>query len=120
MFKRNISKAAKRERKGLVSYILLQEGDVPDTKLAVTRVEVAPGSHQTPHHHAPEQVYLILKGKGIMRVGEEEDEVAEGDLIYIPSNVVHGIANLSQQVLAYLSASTPSFDIKSYYDTGKV
>ena len=39
-----------------------------------------------------------------------------GDLISIPSNVVHAIENRSEDVLSYLLAVTPGFDIAAYFD----
>jgi len=120
MFKQNKSEAPRREREGLASHILLQQGDVPDVRLAITWVDVAPGSGQRPHGHGPEQVYVIIKGTGRMRVGNEEQEVAEGALIYIPPNVVHSIENLSNGMLTYISAATPTFDLKAIYDTGEL
>jgi mannose-6-phosphate isomerase-like protein (cupin superfamily) len=115
MFKRNKSEVFKGERKGLLSYVLLQEDDFPDTKLAITWVDIKPGSGQRLHKHFPEQVYVIIKGKGRMRVGKEEQEVGEGDLIYIPPNTIHGIKNLLNEELTYLSVSTPAFNIKKFY-----
>ncbi|PSB46250.1 hypothetical protein C7B80_13920 [Cyanosarcina cf. burmensis CCALA 770] len=120
MFKQNKFQAPKRDRDGLTSYILLQQGDISTDNLAVTWVDVAPGCSQRPHSHAPEQVYVIISGKGRMIVGDEERDVAEGDLVHIPSNVVHSIINHSNEVLRYISASTPAFDLQTLYDTGKL
>lgn len=120
MFKQNKKDASQRKRDGLVSHILLQRGDIPDTQLAITWVDVAPYSTQKPHSHAPEQVYVIIKGKGRMSVGNEEQKVVEGDLIYISPNVIHSIKNLSNEMLTYISAATPSIDIKEIYDKGEL
>ncbi len=118
MFKKNIATAPQREREGLTSHILLQQGDVPDVGLSVAWVEVAPGSRQRPHSHAPEQVYVIARGRGMMHVGDETQEVGPGDLIYIPPNVPHGIENAANETLVYFSAATPAFDLKALYDAG--
>jgi quercetin dioxygenase-like cupin family protein len=120
MFRRNKSEAPIRKRDGLVSHILLQGEDVEGGKMAVTWVDLAAGASQQPHRHSPEQVYVIIRGEARMLVGEEEQEVGEGDLIHIPSNVDHGIRNLSDKPLTYISTSTPTFDIIAYYDTGKL
>ncbi len=118
MYKRNRSEAPQREKDGLVSHILLHEGDVPGARLAVTWVDVAPGSGQRPHEHAPEQVYVVVRGRGRMRVGDEERAVDEGDAIFIPPGVVHGIENASEEVLIYVSAATPTVDWRVFYDEG--
>ena len=118
MFRRNRSEAPRRERDGLVSRILLHDGDLPGARLTVTWVDVDPGSGQRPHSHAPEQVYVIVRGRGRMKVGDEELLVVEGDLIYIPPDALHGIENLADEVLTYVSAATPAVDWEAFYDTG--
>ncbi len=116
MFKKNRDEVTQREYDGLRSHIFLQRGGLPRTNLAITWVDVAPGSRQMLHRHGPEQVYVIIEGTGRMRVGEEEEDVVTGDLIYIPPNVVHAIENHASQMLSYISAATPAFDIAAYYD----
>jgi mannose-6-phosphate isomerase-like protein (cupin superfamily) len=116
MFVRRKSDAPRGEREGLVSHILLQKGDVPDSELSITWVDLSPGSRQPPHKHSPEQVYVIIAGKGVMTVADAEREVAVGDMVYIPPNTVHGIQNTSDEVLSYISAATPAFDLKALYD----
>jgi mannose-6-phosphate isomerase-like protein (cupin superfamily) len=118
LFKRSRSEATWRERDGLVSHIILHAGDVSETRLTVTWVDVAPGSGQRPHSHAPEQVYVIVRGRGKMKVGNEERQVAEGDLIYIPPDTLHGIENLADEMLTYVSAATPAVDWEAFYDEG--
>jgi len=116
VFRRKMSEALRRERGGLVSRILLHDGDPPETRLTVTWVEVAPGSGQRPHDHALEQVYVIVRGR--MKVGDEEQVVGEGDLINIPPETTHGIENLADEVLTYVSAATQTIDWEAFYDEG--
>ncbi|HWQ19989.1 MAG TPA: cupin domain-containing protein [Methanotrichaceae archaeon] len=119
MFKRNLINAPRRVRGGLTSCILLQKGDVPGDKLAITWVDVGPGSAQRPHAHDSEQVYVIIQGRGCMQVDDERQEVKAGDLIHISSGIRHHIENLSaDQVLTYISAATPAFNLIALYDAG--
>ena len=118
MFKKSRSEAERRERDGLVSHILLQEGDLPGARMTVTWVDVAPGSRQRAHSHAPEQVYVVVRGRGKMRIGDEERWVEAGDLIFIPPEAVHGIENPSDEVLTYVSAATPNVDWEAFYNAG--
>ena len=53
-----------------------------------------------------------------MKVGDEERLVVEGDLVYIPPDTIHGIENLADEVLTYLSAASPTVDWEAFYDTG--
>lgn len=109
-----------RERNGLTSYIYLQSGDIADSQLAVTWVEVAVGAKQRPHHHEAEQVYVIVQGSGLMQVGDQSRPAKRGDLIYIPGSATHGIENTGSEVLIYVSAATPNWDITSVYDHGQL
>jgi mannose-6-phosphate isomerase-like protein (cupin superfamily) len=118
VFRRNRFEALRREGEGLVSRILWHAGDLQGTELTVTWVEVDPGSGQRPHSHAPEQVYVIVRGRGRMKVGDEELAVVEGDLIHIPPGALHGIENTADEVLSYVSAATPAIDWEAFYDTG--
>ena len=116
MYKQSIEQAPQRRRGGLISHILLQKDDVQGDHLAITWVEVEPGGQQTPHQHDSEQAYIIIQGEGWMRVGDEEENVHRGDMVYIPTGVLHGIKNVSQDKLIYISSSTPAFDLKALYD----
>jgi mannose-6-phosphate isomerase-like protein (cupin superfamily) len=120
MIVHNKERCPRRERSGLVSRILLQQGDLPDLRLTATWVDVAPGSRQRLHNHPSEQVYVITAGRGTMAVGDERQEVAGGDLVYVPPNIIHGIENSSKEVLTYISAATPAMDAEAAYDTGQL
>ena len=107
-----------RARTGLVSHVFLEKGDGAGSNLAVTWVDVQPGGTQEPHRHEPEQVYVIVRGSGTMRVGDETQRVCEGDVVFVPPNELHGITNDTKEVLSYVSASTPTFAITAAYDAG--
>ncbi len=120
MFIRNKNQAEHRERQGLTSYWLLNYGDNDENQLMSTWVTVEPGAHQAIHHHEPPQIYVIIDGEGLMTVGDEQQTVRTGDLVYIPPNVPHGIKNTGDTVLQYISAATPALDIQQYYDKGQL
>jgi quercetin dioxygenase-like cupin family protein len=119
MLVRHKAAADQRERNGLISHFMLGRGDGVDA-LAVTWVDVAPGSYQKIHHHPEVQVYVIVAGTGMMHVGEAEQQVSAGDLIFIPSDVPHGITNNGAGSLSYISAATPAFDLEEAYDRGQL
>jgi mannose-6-phosphate isomerase-like protein (cupin superfamily) len=120
MYVSDLSTAPKRELDGLVSHILLEEGDAPGGELSITWVDVEPGSEQKPHSHGPQQVYVITRGQGRMIVGEETRDVREGQMVFIPPEVEHGIVNTGEEVLTYVSAATPAFPVSDLYDAGQL
>ena len=118
MIVHNREKCPRRELSGLVSRILLQQGDLPGLGLT-TWVDVAPGAfRQHLHNHPSERVYMTIAGRGTIAVGDERREVAVGGLVYMPPNVIHGIENFSKEVLTYVSAASPAIDpAEAAYDT---
>jgi mannose-6-phosphate isomerase-like protein (cupin superfamily) len=120
MYVNDLSSAPKRELEGLVSHILLEEGDVPGGELSITWVDVQPEARQLPHSHGPQQVYVITRGSGRMKVGEDEREVTVGHIVFIPPNTEHGIVNTGDEVLTYISAATPAFPVTELYDAGQI
>jgi len=90
------------------------------TELTVTWVEVKPGAKQKVHSHEPEQVYVIVRGKGKIQVGNSEKVLRSGDSARIPPNTRHGIENSGDEVLEYVSATTPAFPkekVREFYKT---
>jgi quercetin dioxygenase-like cupin family protein len=60
------------------------------------------------HRHADiEQVYYILRGSGVMRIDGERYPVREGDVVYLPPNVMHQMLNESDDWIEHLIISCP-------------
>lgn len=52
-----------------------------------------PGNTLEEHVDEVEEIYLIIKGGGLMKVGEDEQEVKEWDAIWIPAGAPHRLHN---------------------------
>ena len=99
------------ERGGQRSHLLLGWGQFGSGNLAITWVEAAPGSMQAVHGHpGNEQVYVIVRGRGVMHVGDDMQEVSEATLVFIPPGAAHAIKNTSDEPLVFVSATSPPFD----------
>ena len=69
------------------------------------------GRSTTPHHHVrTEEIYYILQGQGLMRVGDQSGAVAAGDAIAIPPGEVHQITNTGSGVLKFLCCCAPGYE----------
>jgi mannose-6-phosphate isomerase-like protein (cupin superfamily) len=96
----------------LTSYMLISPHNSSAESLSIQVSEVPAGSAQPLHRHAPEQCYYIIRGTGLMIVEDEMREVAPGDAVYIPPDSSHGIRNIGDETLEYLTANAPPFDRK--------
>jgi len=54
------------------------------------------------HRDEVEEIYFILTGGGLMKVGTEEREVREGDAIWIPAGDPHRLENTTQDMTVIL------------------
>ena len=59
---------------------------------------------RTPENTHPdeEEIYLILKGEGLVRIGDEEERVSGGDVLYVPAKTRHEVICDSSAGLEYL------------------
>ncbi|HUS83020.1 MAG TPA: cupin domain-containing protein [Dehalococcoidia bacterium] len=113
MHTRRLPDSPRHHRGGQVSYLLLTEGQADSHNLAITWVEGEPESEQGRHaHHDAEQVYVIVAGKGLMHVADEEKEVGPATLVFVPKGALHSIRNVGAEKLVYVSATSPPFDAK--------
>ena len=107
-----LGQSPQNHRGGQVSHLLLAQGQFGVQNLNVTWVEGEPGSEQAVHsHEGREQVYVIVQGKGAMRVGDEVEEVTAGSLIFVPPGTDHSIKNVGEEKLIYVSSTSPPFEV---------
>ena len=60
------------------------------------------------HTDEVEEIYLIVKGSGVMKVGDEEKEVKEWDAIWLPAGKPHALTNTSkEEMLIIVNAAYP-------------
>ncbi|MGN6525286.1 MAG: cupin domain-containing protein [Burkholderiaceae bacterium] len=93
-------------------------------KLGASIDVVAPGKRGCPYHlhHAQEEMFVVLEGRGTLRVAGEMLDIKAGDVIFIPPGreYPHQIINTSDAPLKYLSVSTKdSPELCEYPDSGK-
>ena len=112
MFTQTLEDSPRNYRGGQISYLLLTKGQFGSGNLAITWVEGGPGSEQLLHAHpASEQVYVMVRGRGTMKVGGEEQEVAAGTLVLIPPGARHAIRDTGDEPLVFVSATAPPFEL---------
>ena len=69
---------------------------------------VAPGQSQTPHvHEGSDKVYVVLSGRGTVRVGPDLHEVREGHAVFCPAGREHGVEGTGPGDLRLLVVMAP-------------
>ncbi len=101
-FKRGSFKEVDDPKAKHVSMQVLISAQDGAPNFAMRIFQVKPGGF-TPHHSHPwEHEVFILKGKGKLRVEEEEREFQYGDAIFVPPNLIHQFKNNAEDELLFL------------------
>lgn len=64
--------------------------------------EVQPGGNTALDQHAHAHGVVVMRGRGRVRLGDEEIEVGYGDVIYIPGHEIHQFFCLGEEPLGFL------------------
>jgi quercetin dioxygenase-like cupin family protein len=69
---------------------------------AMRRFDVKADGH-TPHHsHDFEHEVFILEGGGTLKIEDREEDLREGDVVFVPGDVKHQFVNDRDETLSFL------------------
>jgi quercetin dioxygenase-like cupin family protein len=78
----------------------------------VMHVTLKPGEELKRHVTPVDAFVYVLKGKGIVEVGEEKEEVKKDELVYLPKDIPHKVINSGNITMRFLVVKTPKQKIK--------
>jgi quercetin dioxygenase-like cupin family protein len=68
-----------------------------------------PGQVQQPHDHADQdKFYYVVGGNGRFWLGDTQVDAGEGEVVWAPAGVVHGVANEGNGRLTLLVGIAPA------------
>lgn len=63
------------------------------------------------HKHLKHTEHVVVQeGEGVMKLGDKEFTIKEGDVIFIPKNTVHSVIVKGKKPLKVLSIQSPNFN----------
>lgn len=75
----------------------------------------APGFGPPLHRHAETEVFRVLQGRYLMRLGERCFEIAQGDVVTVPGGTPHAFVNLSDRPSRQLVLITPGMHADVFF-----
>jgi mannose-6-phosphate isomerase-like protein (cupin superfamily) len=81
--------------------LLVDRSEAETIALGYVSVEKENSTHLG-YHDDEEEIYIILKGKALLKLGSEEVEVGPGSVAYVPRNTEHQMTCISDEKLEYL------------------
>jgi mannose-6-phosphate isomerase-like protein (cupin superfamily) len=88
---------------------------LPSRNQSLAEATVPVGGATTAHfHREAEELYFFTAGRGRLRIGDEEHDVAVGDCAVIPPGAEHKLVNTGDTPLVLLCCCAPAY---SHEDT---
>ena len=81
---------------------------------SIAKARVAPGTTTQLHALDVVEVYYILSGNGLVKVGNWESVVEAGDTVFIPTGEPQRIRNIGKEDLVFLCVCSPRFQPEGY------
>ena len=78
-------------------------------RYSLAHAKVEAGQKTKPHKLKSSEVYYVITGQGLMRIGQESFEVGPDCTIYIPPNAVQYIENTGSTDLKFLCIVDPAW-----------
>ena len=85
---------------------------VQATQFSMGYVTLEPDGGQVPwHNQEQEEVYFVVSGRGEMCLGEEKQELTDGQAVYIPRGIFHQLTNVGEDPLIMIYCYGPAGDV---------
>ena len=77
---------------------------VPSMRMGVYALAAGAEDKQAPHDE--DEVYYVIKGRAVLRVGTEEHPVAPGSIVFVAAHEVHKFHSIEEglEVLVFFSS----------------
>jgi len=107
---RNATEAFVTKDTSVIREILAPRNSVI-ARQSLAEATLPPGATTQAHYHPKtEEIYYLLSGQGVMRLGQEERAVGPGDGIAIPPGSPHQIRNTGTTDLVFLCCCVPAYE----------
>ena len=87
---------------------ILLDGKATDGQLMIGRFDVSEGEAPPYHKHTREdEVFMLIKGTALVWVDDQEMELAEGGIVFLPKNIPHAY-RITSKTADLLMINTPA------------
>lgn len=101
--KLDVTEPYRRTLKVLLSPVLHKELKSISAGLTI----LPPGGRSDETDHKEGEMFYVISGKGLIRVGDEQAELTAGTAVWVPPNVFHYLLNNGNETLKILWVLNP-------------
>lgn len=89
--------------------LLHPDRDPADIRYSLACAWLARGAQSRAHRLKTTEVYYLVRGTGVIHIGEETAEVRAGDAVYIPPDSVQWLENTGKDDIEFLCIVDPAW-----------
>jgi len=78
------------------SRMLIDQHNSGSQKLQVNHGQLKPGSGVPGGDHPPDEIYIVLNGRGLLNLDGEEHIIEKGSVVFIPGGTFHAVKNIDE------------------------
>jgi mannose-6-phosphate isomerase-like protein (cupin superfamily) len=95
--------------KGIETVRMLVDGRILESKRLAMMMGYLPlGADSIIHAHPEEEIWYMLRGKGLAFVGTEEMDMEPGTCVFVPANVPHHLRNVGGEESMHICIHSPA------------
>jgi len=83
--------------------------DAVAIRYSLAEARLAPGARSQAHRLKTAEVYYLVRGNGMMHIGDEAAKVEAGDAVYIPPVTAQWLENTGKEELEFLCIVDPAW-----------
>ncbi len=95
--------------KTILKEVLHPAKDKIDLPYSIAHAYLPSGEKSLWHTLDNTEVYIILKGKGIIFIGDEQKDVEKGDVIVVPPLARQSVSNIGEEILEFFCIVSPEW-----------
>ncbi len=95
--------------KTILKEVLHPANDGIDLPYSIAHAYLPPGQQSLWHTLDNTEVYIILKGKGIIFINDEQKDIEAGDLIVVPPLAKQSVSNIGEEMLEFFCIVSPEW-----------
>jgi mannose-6-phosphate isomerase-like protein (cupin superfamily) len=89
--------------------LLHPEHDAAAIRYSLAVAWLAPGKQSQAHRLKTAEVYYLVRGSGVMHIGDEAAEVSAGDAVYIPPGSAQWLDNTGKEDIEFICIVDPAW-----------
>jgi mannose-6-phosphate isomerase-like protein (cupin superfamily) len=88
-----------------------------DLSVGVYVLEAGGTDHQQPH--TEDEVYVVLEGRAVITVGDEERPVAPGSIVFVAADVGHRFRDIEERLVVFVAFGPAEYTHRVDHDRGE-